>query len=77
MKKEQKIKNEYQYENEIERAAMKQIPIIVNGKKYRTYKPEMISSFLQEQSEDYMAGYLMDENGKVVLIEYNKVKENK
>ena len=74
MKEEQNIRSEYQYENEIERAAMNQIPIIVNGKEYHTYKPETIYSFLQEQSEDYMAGSLTDENGTIVLIEYNEVK---
>lgn len=76
MKRERNTKSEYQYEYEIENAAMNQIPIIVDGKKYQNYKPEMISSFLQEQSEDYMAGYLIDENGSIVLIEYNKVQAN-
>lgn len=77
MKKEQKTQYEYQYENEIEIAAMHQIPISVNGKKYQTYRPEAISSFLQEQPGDYMAGYLIDENGTIVLIEYNKITEIK
>lgn len=76
MKKKQKIQNEYQYEKEIEIAAMKQIPIAVNGREYQTYQPEAISSFLQEQPEDYMAGYLIDEKGTIVLIEYNKITEN-
>ena len=76
MKKKQKIQNEYQYEKEIEIAAMKQIPIAVNGREYQTYHPEAISSFLQEQPEDYMAGYLIDEKGTIVLIEYNKITEN-
>ena len=76
MGKEQKAEKKYQYENEIEIAAMHQIPIAVNGKKYQTYRPEAISSFLQEQPEDYMAGYLIDENGTIDLIEYNKISEN-
>lgn len=76
MKKDLEIKNENSYIQEIEMAAKHQIPISVNGKKYHEYKPESISSFLKEETEDYMAGYVTNEDGKIILIEYDKISNS-